>query len=199
MNTLIAYATRYGLTERCAKSLAGKLKGKIELVNLQYKKVDNIREYDRVIIGGSIYLGKIQKSITQFCEDNYSELLNKRVGLFICCSNQEKVDRYFEKAFPKELLRNAWGKVHFGGQINIDENTLFDKIFLKLNNKIRNSHILVDNIKVLADILEGDESPVIEEESFIDIESESEEIDEILGESEIEIDELIEYELENIE
>ena len=91
MNTLIVYGTRYGLTERCAKSLAGKLSGKIQLVNIENQPVNNISEYDRVIIAASVYLGKIQKSIIKFCDKNYSEILNKRIGIFICCCNQEKL------------------------------------------------------------------------------------------------------------
>lgn len=198
MNTLIVYATRYGLTEKCAKSLAGKLTGKIQTVNLQNTSVDNLSEYDRVIIGGSIYFGRIQKSIIQFCDRNYAEILKKRLGIFLCCTNQEKVDRYLDRSFPKELLRKAWRKECFGGQINIDDISLLDKLILKIDKDIRKPQILVDNIKKLADILEGEEPPEIEE-IYNDLENEEVDKADFLKESKEEIEELIEYEPENIE
>jgi len=65
METLIAYATRYGCVEKCAKMLAEKLDGKVTLVNLQKTRVDPA-SYGRVIVGGSIYIGKIQKEVRDF-------------------------------------------------------------------------------------------------------------------------------------
>ena len=103
MNTLIVYGTRYGLTERCAKSLAGKLSGKIQLVNIENQPVNNISEYDRVIIAAQ-FIWENSKSIIKFCDKNYSEILNKRIGIFICCCNQEKASRYLEKSFTQEML-----------------------------------------------------------------------------------------------
>ncbi|NLY38245.1 MAG: hypothetical protein GX044_02975 [Firmicutes bacterium] len=65
METLIAYSTRYGCVEKCAKMLAEKLDGKVTLVNLLKMRVDPA-PYERVIVGGSIYIGKIQKEVRDF-------------------------------------------------------------------------------------------------------------------------------------
>lgn len=199
MNTLIVYGTRYGLTERCAKSLAGKLSGKIQLVNIENQPVNNISEYDRVIIAASVYLGKIQKSIIKFCDKNYSEILNKRIGIFICCCNQEKASRYLEKSFTQEMLRRAWAKECFGGQININQLTFFEKLLVKLDKEMRKTEILVDNIKKFADVLEGDEPPEVHEPISNEVEESTVDMEEFLEEVNEEVDEGLEYEQDNVE
>ena len=89
MNTLVVYASKHGSAEDCAKTVAGKLKGKVELVNLKEKIVKDVFVYDEVIIGGSIYAGRIQMEVTEFCSKNLDVLKSKNLGLFICCMNIE--------------------------------------------------------------------------------------------------------------
>jgi len=59
MNILIAYATKYGCTEKCAAVLSEKLTGKVDLCNLKGGRASDLTQYEKVIIGGSIYMGKI--------------------------------------------------------------------------------------------------------------------------------------------
>lgn len=69
MKTAIVYATKYGCTKRCAEILKSYLKGEVTILSVKADKI-NLSQYDAVFIGGSIYMGKIQKEITQFCKRN---------------------------------------------------------------------------------------------------------------------------------
>ena len=57
MKTIVVYATRYSVSEKCAGKLAEKLGGEreVELCNLKRDRVDDLSAYDRVVIG-SIYM-----------------------------------------------------------------------------------------------------------------------------------------------
>ena len=69
MSTLIAYATKYGFTKICAQELAKKLDENADICDLNSEKPD-LTKYDTVIIGGSIYAGKIRKPVADFCTNN---------------------------------------------------------------------------------------------------------------------------------
>lgn len=101
MNTLIVYSTKYGCTEKCASILSKKLMGKVELCNLKIGSIPNLSEYDKVIIGGSIYIGKIQKEVSEFCSRNLDVLKDKKIGLFICAMQKDDaIETEINTAFP---------------------------------------------------------------------------------------------------
>jgi menaquinone-dependent protoporphyrinogen oxidase len=133
MSTLIIYASKYGCSEKCALSLSEKLTGEVDLVNLQLDKVPELAKYDKVVIGGSIYIGQIQKSIKELCVKNLELLSKKKLGLFICCMfTGEKAETQMQNAFPKELTDYAAAKGFFGGEIIISKLSFVDKLMTKM-------------------------------------------------------------------
>ena len=84
MKTAIVYATKYGCTKECAEILKTYLHGEVNILSAKADKI-NLSQYDAVFIGGSVYMGKIQKEITQFCKRNLKQLLHMKIGLFVCC------------------------------------------------------------------------------------------------------------------
>jgi len=118
MSTLIAYSTKHGCTEKCVNMLLDKLSDLTETVNLKNKREIDLSKYDKVIIGGSIYAGQIQKEVKKFCHDNLETLRKKRVALFLCCMFEgDAAKKQMEDAFPKELLIMAEAKGFFGGEL----------------------------------------------------------------------------------
>ena len=83
MKTLIVFSSKYGMVERCAKIIAEKLGGAV-LENLRNNSDIKLSDYDTIIIGGSIYSGKIRDEVKEFCNKQFKELMKKRLGLFIC-------------------------------------------------------------------------------------------------------------------
>lgn len=132
MKTLIIYATKYGCTEKAANILREKMNGEILLINIAKDKVPNLDDYDNIILGGSIYVGKIQKTLTSYINSNLPYLLHKRVGLFICAAQPEPVrTKELEEAFPVELYNHAVAKDAFGYEYRFDKLKFLDKLIVR--------------------------------------------------------------------
>lgn len=135
MNTLIVYATKHGCAEKCAGMLAQKLGGKIEVQNLKNMNALNLSQYDSIIIGGSIYAGRIQKEVSEFCIKNMEALKNKRLGLFICGMQKEAYEAELNAAFPKELLENSIVKDFLGGEFIFKKASFLERMVIKMITK----------------------------------------------------------------
>jgi menaquinone-dependent protoporphyrinogen oxidase len=153
MNTLIAYGTKYGCAQKCAMELAKEFDGKVELVNLKEKRNVDLSGYGRVIIGGSVYIGKIQKEVTEFITANMNELLKKEVGLFICGMQEgDMMEKEITENFPSELISKAKSVMNFGGEFNFKKMNFMEKAIIKKISKVSSdkSDIHHENIKKLA-------------------------------------------------
>lgn len=149
MHTLIVYSGKYGFTEKCAKILSSKLVDKVDLLDLKKAEDMDILGYDSVIIGGSIYIGKIHKEVVDFCSKNAEILKEKRIGLFICGMQEgEAINSEINSNFPEGLLNIAVAKEHFGGEFKFDKMNFIEKIIIKKVSKTSSdkSLILKDNI-----------------------------------------------------
>ena len=146
MNTLIVYASKSGTTEKCVNLLKQELKD-IHTANLQEESV-NIDDYDIVVIGGAIRYGRLHKKVHQFIEENLPQLLQKDVALFICCGFP--TEQHFTDNFPPELLKHAFIKEIFGGELNLESLSFFEKVIAKMAMRSAKTEekpkILLDNI-----------------------------------------------------
>jgi menaquinone-dependent protoporphyrinogen oxidase len=132
MKTLIAYSTTLGCTEQCASKLKDDLGDGVEMVRISRRRRFNLQQHDTIIVGGSIHEGMIQRSVYKFCETNLEVLMQKQVGLFVCCmdpdaNEQELIDR----AFPAQLVEHALASGFFGGELNIKKMNLLQKIMTR--------------------------------------------------------------------
>jgi len=135
METIIIYGSKYGYTEDCVKSLAEQIKGEVILFNIYNEKIPNIDEFDNIIIGGSIYMGQIQKKLKLYCTQNNRSLVNKRLALFLCCGLPENFEQTLKNVFPEELLKKAVAKECFGGELRTDRMNFADKMISGLMKK----------------------------------------------------------------
>jgi menaquinone-dependent protoporphyrinogen oxidase len=140
MKTLILYATKYGSVEKVAKLIAEKIPNCV-LHNIKRDKNVDMKDFERVVIGGSIYIGKIQKQISRFCSENLAALLQKEVGLFICAMNKE--DKQLQASFPDELLKHCKASANFGGEFQFEKMNVIEKAIVK---KIANISKSVSNL-----------------------------------------------------
>jgi menaquinone-dependent protoporphyrinogen oxidase len=132
LKTLIAYRTKYGTAAACARILLEKIGGDTVLADLADARDVNVREYDVVLVGGSIYAGKVQRTVVSFCERNRPALLRRRVGVFLCCLYQgEDALMQLQSAFPDWLLAHAFARVLPGGEIHYDRLTLLDRLLVR--------------------------------------------------------------------
>jgi menaquinone-dependent protoporphyrinogen oxidase len=91
-----------------------------------------VKEYDVVLIGGSIYAGKLQRKVVAFCEKNRFALLQRRVGVFLCCLYQgEEALMQLQAVFPDWLLAHSFARVLPGGEVHYDRLTFLDRLLVR--------------------------------------------------------------------
>ena len=90
MKTLIIYMSTHGCTKQVVTELAEQLNGEVTIKNLKEDKNPDFQNYDRVIIGGSIHAGQIQRKIREYCEAHLE--------------NFEKM-RFFEKLIVRKIAK----------------------------------------------------------------------------------------------
>jgi menaquinone-dependent protoporphyrinogen oxidase len=154
VKVLIAYRSKYGATARCAAELAALVKSGPVLVDLASRPVPPVKSFDVVLIGGSIYGGRIQHAVTSFCENHEQVLLQRRVGFFVCSFFQgEQAHAQIQAAFPAQLLAQAFASVPFGGELHIGSLHLVDRLLVRsLEPSSRDVDLIRhDAIKGLAD------------------------------------------------
>lgn len=151
MKTIIIYSSKYGSTADCAKLLSAGLSSAVELANIDKMNAKNIplENFDKVILGSSIYIGGISRMMRTFCNENVDILSKKRVGIFLCCGFPAQMNEYLAKNFPAALLKNAVAIENFGGEARVDKLKVMDKLIMKAATKgnYRDLTISHENIK----------------------------------------------------
>ena len=135
MATLIAYATKHGVTENCAKELQKRLSCGAELCNLKNSTPD-LAKYDSVILGVSVYAGMPRKQMKSFVAKHGTELAKKKLGLFLCClSDGEQAEKQMDAAYTPELRKAACVQGVLGGGFNVSDMGIFEKFIVKKISK----------------------------------------------------------------
>ena len=155
MKILIAYATRFGTTEKCAGMLAEFLREKnyeVELADLKKDKRVNPENYDLVVVGGSFLIARMNAYVKKFAKRNLNTLLNIKTGVFMCGSD-ENWENEIKKGFPEDLLTKAVAKGYFGYEFNLDKmNPMFRNMIQKASEtKEPVSKINTENIRKFAE------------------------------------------------
>lgn len=132
MKILIAYATKHGATEDSAKLLAKNLNGEVDLVNLKKNRNIDLSKYDKVIIGSSVYVGKVRKEAIKFCDEHLDKLSDKKIILFTCCMREGKeAEEQVKASFPQQLINNAIIIENLGGEFNFEKMNFMEKMIVK--------------------------------------------------------------------
>lgn len=144
MKTIIIYTTKHGCTQKVADELRQKISGTVETTDLAVNPNPSLDDFDRVIIGGSIHAGKIQKRVRDFCTSNLDNLRDKEIGLFICCMYEHDIAiEQMKNAFPEELHQMAKTEAILGGEFDFGKMNFIEKMMVK---KIANVHESVSRI-----------------------------------------------------
>lgn len=132
MSTLIVYSTKHGCAETCASELKDIIKNEVTMESVKKLKKVNWDDFETVLIGGSIYAGNIQSGIQKFCQKHLTQLLKKKLGLYLCCMEKgEKAESQFEKAYPQKLRDHASATGLFGGAITLEKMNALEKVIIK--------------------------------------------------------------------
>jgi menaquinone-dependent protoporphyrinogen IX oxidase len=87
---LIVYGTRFGATASTSEEIAEILRSEridVKVVNSKKDKVQDITEYELVIVGSGIQINKWTGEPEKFLKKFQKELAKKKVALFVCCGS----------------------------------------------------------------------------------------------------------------
>jgi menaquinone-dependent protoporphyrinogen oxidase len=135
MKILIAYASKYGFTQKAAEKLRDGLtagKHEVTLINLGEEQPSSLDPFDAVVIGGSIYAGFIRPEVRRFYQENLAALTGKRLGFFVCCGLENKAEEQLKTVFPQELLARAVTTGYFGYAVDYGKMSFLDRIVMRL-------------------------------------------------------------------
>lgn len=137
MKTLIAYATKHGCTETCARLLAEHLNGEVERIDLKEQSKIDLSLYDKVVLGSPVYVGKILKEVDIFANTHVNEIKQKTVGLFICGMQEEHTLRNeLDVNYPSQLQEKAVVRECFGGAFDFSDMNFAEKMITRKVAKV---------------------------------------------------------------
>ena len=133
MKILIIYATKGGVSKRCAEILCEKLNS--DVFDIVLCDIENGAPapdgFDIAVIGGSIRMGSINKKLKKYLKAHTSALSEIKTALFLCCGYTENFDDYVMLNFPKQL-EPSLGIHCFGGELKPEKLKGFDKFVVKM-------------------------------------------------------------------
>jgi menaquinone-dependent protoporphyrinogen oxidase len=151
MKTLLAYGTRYGATASTSQEIAKILSEqgyKVKVVNLKEEKIQDIVEYELVIVGTGVQMGRWTGEVEDFLKKHEPELAQKKVALFVSSmktvaereGNQKEVTSAKEWDIDKKLPKYGFHPISvgfFGGVIDYNKmNFLFKKTFGSIRKRL---------------------------------------------------------------
>jgi len=132
LKSLILFTSSHGTTEKATLLLKENLKGGAEVINLKKNPHLDMSCYDLIVIGSSIHVGNIAKRMKNFMQKNLSILKSKKLGLFLCCMQEDDEAReQFETAFSKELREASISNGLFGGEFLFEKMNFIQRAMLK--------------------------------------------------------------------
>lgn len=153
MRTLILYSSKYGFTEQVAKMLGKQLEGDVVIENCIKDFSTDLTKFDAVIIGSSVYVGKPNVNVLDFCESYQRLLMNKKLGFFVTGIRKEEAQEVIRSNFPESLVNHAKAKGYFGYGFDFDKMHFFDRLITRIIVKKNESEskICEREIKSFAD------------------------------------------------
>lgn len=136
----------HGCTENVVNELKENLGSDTSIVNLKHDPKPDLKEFSRIIIGGSIHAGQIQRKVREFCENNIDVFRFKEVGLFICCMYEGQVAKnQLKNAFPEKLHQYSKAEAVLGGEFNFARMNFIEKMVVKKVAHVKESVSNVDH------------------------------------------------------
>ncbi|WP_010665401.1 flavodoxin domain-containing protein [Marinilabilia salmonicolor] len=128
MKTAIIYSSKHGTTRKVAEEIANLFStDEVTLIKAGQPEEPDLGSYDKIIIGGSIHAGTISKALRKFLKSNRNLLLQKQLGLFLCCMFEEEAEEQMHRAFPEDIRSHAKTCHWVGGEFLFEEMNFIEK------------------------------------------------------------------------
>lgn len=148
-SVLIVFASRFGSTDEIAHEIAEELeKHKIhtEILNLRDGvKIPSLEEFDGIIVGSGIKMGRWAKESLKFLKQNHIALNRKVLGLFVSSgeaanpkTHAETREKYLEKVMERTGVKADMIEA-FGGIFDFSSTSPYSFLEKKIIQKLAKS------------------------------------------------------------
>ena len=135
MKGIIIYKGKYGATKQYAQWLGEELN--LPVVTTGELKTEDLLPYDFIIIGSSVYIGKLQ--ISQWLNNNPDSIRRKKIFFFQVAGTppdeKEKLNVYFRSGVPEEI-REQCEVYYYPGKMIFNELSWKDRFMLKMGARL---------------------------------------------------------------
>ncbi len=148
MKIAILYISKHGTTKKIAKQIADALaEHECEVIDIKKYKHPDLEKFDYLILGSSIYAGKIQQPMNNFCHQYLSQLQPKVIGLFVCGMQptEEQREQELIRAFPPELFEKTTTKSFLGGEFLFEKMSMWERWIVRHISKVSNSVSMIND------------------------------------------------------
>jgi len=143
---LIVYGSNYGATAGTSQEIAAVMRKEgldVHVVDAKKEKISGLSEYDLVLVGSGIEIGKWHKEIEAFLKNFQKDLVSKKLALFVSCGassialndgKPEEMAKNKEAYLDKEAAKFGLTPVaygFFGGIYDYNKMSLFVKLILR--------------------------------------------------------------------
>ena len=111
IKALVVYGTQYGATSDTSEVIVDVLRKEgfeVTVVNAKKEKVQSISEFELVIVGSGVRMGKWTKEPEKFLGKFQKELSKKKVAFFVCCGGANPLSEGEEKIKAMEDARRKY-------------------------------------------------------------------------------------------
>ena len=135
MNGIVIYKGKYGATEQYARWIGEELS--LPVVDSKDIKENDLSYYDFLLIGTSVYIGKLQ--IQNWLKDNLNYLRGKKIFLFQVAATppeeKEKRQAYNRASIPEEIMKDC--EFYFlPGRMFMQKLSWKDRVMLKMGARL---------------------------------------------------------------
>ena len=133
MRVLILYGSKTGTTESCALKIKEAMPGNdVSVVNLKKRFKGALSDYDSVIVGTPLYMGKMSHHVERFYHEYGQAILNSKLHLFVCgLARGEEGVELLKKQVPPKIFSHATQVKQLGGDVLIDKLNPVYKFIMK--------------------------------------------------------------------
>lgn len=131
MKTAVIYCSKHGTVHKTAVYISNAIPDS-ELIELSTSEMPELKHYESIILGASVHMGQISRRMKALIQHYESLLLEKKIGLFLCCMHEDmEAQLQFENAFPESLREHASAIVLPGGELIFSKMNMFEKMIIR--------------------------------------------------------------------
>ncbi len=110
---LIVFGTRYGATASTSEIIADTLRQEgfeVKVANAKEEKVQSIIEFDLILVGSGIQMGKWTGEAEDFIKKHQEDLSSKKVALFVSCGSANPLSEGEQKTKEMDNAKQKYLK-----------------------------------------------------------------------------------------